>query len=142
LNLKYGWLLVQLRPRVLHRLQGRLRIHIPALKKVHHDFHDISTLLLKGFNFPEGIHDVSIDYRTGNLLILFNQELIIERQVLGWIHDIRHIVEYLFLKFINMEEAEIINSELKLKEFLSQVSNNGTVIDKNFRIPDDVWKTN
>jgi hypothetical protein len=38
-----------------------------------------------------------------------------------------------------MDENEIIISEMKLKQFLSEASKNGTVIDKKFVIPDDVW---
>lgn len=139
MSIKYGWLLLQLRPRVIHRLPGRLRIHIPALKKVNDHFHEIATILLKGFSLPDHVESVEVNYTTGNILVVFNPEMLAERQVLEWIFDIKAIVESIFLKFVNMPDNEIKTAQLKLLHFMKSASKNGSRIDSKFTIPNEIW---
>jgi hypothetical protein len=51
-----------MRPRVIHRLPGRMRIHIPALKKVTPEFAKITKSLLKGFKLPENFKSADVNF--------------------------------------------------------------------------------
>jgi hypothetical protein len=128
-----------MRPRVVHRLPGRLRIHIPALKNVSPDFHEIATALLRDFHFPKGVDDASVNYVTGNILVEYNRDYMPEAEILKWIIDIKNIVAVIFMKFISMHNGEMEKARIKLTHYLKTASQNGTVIDKTFKIPHDVW---
>ena len=139
MSLKNNWLTIQLRPRVIHRLPGRMRIHFPALQKINGNFHDIANVLLKGFRLPDHFSEVQINYITGNILIVYQVEKLVERQVMDWIFDIKKIVESIVLKFFNMDDEAIKISQIKLLHYLQDASQNGNVIDKKFNIPDEIW---
>jgi len=139
MNLNYRWLVIQMRPRVVHRLPGRLRIHIPALKKVDSEFHEISETLLYKFHLPEGIEIAKVNYISGNIVVNYDISITDERNVLIWILGIKKIFESAFMHFGKMKEDKIQNSVKKLQEYINSVSNNGTIIDQNFRIPDEIW---
>ena len=62
--------LIQLKFRVVHRLPGRLRVHVPALRQISTQFQNIVDVLINKFSYPVGIQDVGINYITGNLLFL------------------------------------------------------------------------
>jgi hypothetical protein len=128
-----------MRPRVIHRLPGRMRIHIPALKNVNSNFHEIATVLLEGFQLPEYLDDVQVNYITGNILVYFQYDKITEGQVMNWIFDIKSIVEKMFFKFLNMDDEEIKTAHSALYEYLSNASKNGHLIDEEFKIPDEIW---
>ena len=139
MNLNFRWLIMQMRPRVVHRIPGRLRLHIPALKKVESDFQEVSDTLISDFHLPAGIKLARINYISGNIVINYNPDITNERHVLVWILDVKKIFETTFLQFEKMDEERIQNSVFKLKEFLKSVSNNGTIIDQTFKIPDEIW---
>jgi len=130
---------MQMRPRVIHRIPGRLRLHIPALKKVEAEFQEVSNLLISDFHLPAGIKLARINYISGNIVINYDPDITDERHVLVWILDVKKIFETTFLQFDKMDEQRIQNSVNKLKEFLKSVSNNGTIIDQTFKIPDEIW---
>ena len=92
MNLRSGWLALQLRPRVIHRLPGRLRVHVPALRRVAVAFRELVDSLLVGFALPEGLHSVEVSYATGNLLIRYGCERIGEKEVLDWLLAVRRVV--------------------------------------------------
>ena len=52
---------------------------------------------------------------------------------------LKKIFETTFLQFEKMNEEKIQNSVFKLKEFFKSISNNGTIIDQTFKIPDEIW---
>lgn len=139
MNLKYSMLLLQMRPRVIHRIPGRLRVHIPAIKKVNGNFHEISTLLLNGFRFPDNFKEVNVNYITGNILIKYEFRELTERDVLDWLFEIKYIVERIFHKFVNMDDDEIKIAHNKLMSFLQQGSKNGILLNEDFQIPNEIW---
>jgi len=133
------WLLLQMRPRVIHRIPGRLRIHVPALKKVQPEYNDIVDSIFTKSHLPDGIEQTKINFITGNILVKYDLNEISEKNSLNWIFDIKKIAEDIFLKFLNLNDEEIIITKNKLLEYFKHVANNGTIISKGFTIPHEVW---
>ncbi len=139
MNLKQSWLIIQMRPRVIHRLPGRIRVHIPALKKVDDRFQEIVSVLLKGFTLPEHFNQVKITYATGSILVTYKHDKISERQIMNWVFDVKNIAESILMKFIDTDNEKISNKSIKLISYLEKASREGQIIDKKFRIPDEIW---
>lgn len=131
--------LLHLKPRVVHRLPGRVRVHIPALRNISSDFQKLVDVLLTKFSFPDGIGKVTINYITGNLLILYDEKCIQERSVLDWLNDLAVITSQIWIRFSNSTNGNAGITAKNLLNYFLEASNNGNILDKNFIIPDYVW---
>jgi len=140
MSLRNGWLALQLRPRVIHRLPGRLRVHVPALRRVAVAFREVVDSLLVGFALPEGIHSVEVSYATGNLLICYSCEQVGEKEVLDWLLVVRKVVGQVLERFADMDEDEEQKTGERLLGFFRSESERGTRIDGDFGIPDEIWR--
>lgn len=70
------------RVNVLHRLPGRLRLEISALRKVPPEKREFAQDLIKGMVLPEGISSIELSFVTGSVLLKYDPDRITERQVL------------------------------------------------------------
>jgi len=131
--------MLHLKPRVVHRLPGRMRVHIPALRQVSLEFQEIVDVLLTGFMYPEGIQKVTINYITGNLLILYDHQFIQEKSVLDWLAELSKITGQIWMRFKNAVNGNAQKIGENLLHYFAEASKNRTILDKNFNIPDHVW---
>jgi hypothetical protein len=131
--------LLHLKPRVVHRLPGRLRVHIPALRQVTSDFQNIVDVVVTKFSYPSGIEKVSINYITGNLLIHYNQNTIQESSVLVWLSELSMITGQIWMRLRNCTNGDAKSVGKNLLNYFIEASKEGNILDKNFIIPDYVW---
>jgi hypothetical protein len=131
--------MLHLKPRVVHRIPGRLRVHIPALRQVSEEFQNIVDVLVTKFSFPTGIEQVSTNYITGNLLILYDHTSAEEKAVLEWLSDLSMITGQIWIRFKNSTNGEVKEVGENLLHYFIKASKNGNILDKNFIIPDYVW---
>lgn len=139
MSLQSTWLSIQSRPRVIHRLPGRLRVHIPVIRQVTAEFQNISDHLLKKINLPEGIMSTDINYITGNVLVYYNADSIYENEVLNWIQDLKKIALDISSRLAILSDAEAEMRGKRLIEYFKEISKNGNILDKHFKIPEYVW---
>lgn len=76
LFLKWG-----LRIKVLHRLPGRLRLEVPALRKVPPERQEFARNLMDSVVLPAGITSVEASFLTGSVLLRYDPDAMTERQV-------------------------------------------------------------
>ncbi len=72
----------ELNPRVVHKLPGRLRLHVPALKRLAPLNGDVTPLIEDFLSLPGGVDTVSVNTRSGSVLIQYQTGDISEAQVL------------------------------------------------------------
>ena len=70
------------RVRVVHRLPGRVRLHIPLLAHVPEDWRGTLTIIEQVLRIPEGISEIRMEPRTGNVLIIYDAHLLMEQDIL------------------------------------------------------------
>lgn len=70
------------RVQVVHRLPGRLRLHVPLLGHVPEPWRGTLTIIEQILIIPEGISQVRIEPRTGNVLICYDTNLLLEKDIL------------------------------------------------------------
>ena len=73
------------RPRVVHRLPGRLRVNIPLLKRVPDEWKAAVAWIERVLAAPPGILAIQSDGRTGNVLLRYDPAEISEADLLQWL---------------------------------------------------------
>lgn len=139
MNIQKSYLAWKLRPKIIHQLPGRLRVHVPALLDVSKKFQRKADPLVKLFSLPKGIRSVQINFITGNMLIFYDIKTISEKKVFDWIHQLRYLtIEILNgLSRINNGKLPLVTE--RLMSFMNQVIEENIVLTKEIKIPEDVW---
>ncbi len=68
---------------VVHRLPGRLRLHVPLLRHVPDEWLGLVDLCERVLRMPPGIQRVRLEPRTGNALVEYDAGALQEDDVLG-----------------------------------------------------------
>jgi hypothetical protein len=79
------------RPRVVHRLPGRLRIHIPLLRRLQREHQGLADAVGALLTAPDGIEQVTVSLDSGNALLLFDQQQLTEGEVLDYLRGVLEI---------------------------------------------------
>ncbi len=126
-------------PRVIHRLPGRLRVHVPAMTKIPKEKRHLAESFKRFFLLAPGIQSVEISFTTNNLLFLYDQEQISEKEVLDWIRQLGKIVYQIWNRLSNVSEEELPQVTERIEKILKHSMKSRMVFDKEVTIPDDVW---
>ena len=88
--LEEGYLLLA-KPRVLHSIPGRMRLHFPLLKRLGTQYLRWADVLCKLLNTPEGIENVSSSHVSGTILLHYDPETLTEKEILSFIFAISRV---------------------------------------------------
>lgn len=80
-----------LRPRVVHALPGRLRVHLPLLKQVPAADADWVVRVARLLSAPDAIKDATPDLRTGNVLIQYDAHALTQGDVLRYLRGVTQL---------------------------------------------------
>lgn len=140
MSLTKAWLALQLRHRVVHRLPGRLRVHVPALKRVEPPYGPVVDALIPALARHEGVSGIEVSPTTGNLLIQYNPRALTEREVLDWLIEVRQCVADVMGRFARLDRAASERAATNLRAFLSDAAANGNKVEASSGIPESVWQ--
>lgn len=79
------------RPRVIHRLPGRLRIHVPLLRRLQREHQGLADAVASLLAVPEGMQRVEVNLDSGNALLLFDPQQLTEREILDYLRGVLDI---------------------------------------------------
>lgn len=113
-SLKYKFLFFSTAPRIVHSLPGRVRIHYPALARVSSRWHKFTAPLTELVNLKPGIHNTSIQPATGNVLITYDADVLVENDIFKWLENIINII------LDNIREYSSISEE-NLESLLNRI---------------------
>ena len=77
-----------LRPKVVHRLPGRLRVHLPILHQLPPNSGELPDLIEAVVAVPEQIRSAEVNLTTGNLLVGYDASRATEREVLEYLREL------------------------------------------------------
>lgn len=87
LLLKWG-----LRTRIVHRLPGRLRVEIAALRKIPAEKWELVRTIVDGAVLPLGVTSLEPSFITGSVVLTYDPEVMTEQNVLVAIREMSHAV--------------------------------------------------
>jgi len=114
--------------RITHRLPGRIRIHIPALRKLPEEWRIYLEPAAGLINMRKGIDTVKIQPVTGNLLITYDPDKIKEADIIQWL---KSLVAAFLKQEIPSKHFTDANIRLRLERLHDWLSRNGAMRDIN-----------
>ncbi|MFC1833267.1 HMA2 domain-containing protein [Thermodesulfobacteriota bacterium] len=134
LILRYG-----IRAKVMHRLPGRIRLKVEALRKIPAERQEFAAGVLRSLPMPSGVKAVEPSLVTANILVSYESEQISETRI------IEHTDWLIRLLAANWERlAEIPPDDPggvleKLSTYLRSRDGKGAESGREVEIPEDVW---
>ena len=128
------------RPRVIHALPGRLRLHVPSLKRWGHDHDELVSLVARLLTTPEGIYEVSPCVITGNVLILYDVDQLSENELVAFLASLLQIFKAHNAKLLQTQQVDLPVVEKRLRQWLSKSLSHRLYLDRGLRIPEDVFQ--
>ncbi len=86
------WMEFLLKYQVVHSLPGRLRLHVPIIKKIPPEWQVEDNVFFEFFQLIPGVKNVSFSYMTANVLMVYDESVINESQILLWIRRISEVI--------------------------------------------------
>ena len=131
-----SWLL---RPRVLHRLPGRLRLCFPALKQVDHVQREWAFVVRDLLGSPAEIQTVEVSLTTGSVLIRYRADQLTEKELLAFLRAVNHVVIRYWDRLAATPPAKLPDVLQRLGRAIRTGTRHRLVLDDNFEISEDVW---
>ena len=131
-----GWLL---RPRIVHRLPGRLRLSFPMLKKVDHAQRQWAFAWRDLLGSPAEIQTVEVNLTTGSVLIRYHADQLTEKELLAFLGSVNHVALRYWDRLAAIPPAKLPDVLRRLSHALNSATRHRLVLDKEFEISEDVW---
>jgi hypothetical protein len=129
------------RPTLIHRLPGRLRIHIPALTRLANGKRNGLPAIWRDLltNLP-GIQVAEVNLLTGNVLIRYNPAEQSEADVLAFLRALHRALIQHWDRLAATPAPELPRVGKRLIRAVLQARRHRLVLQHPVRIPDDVWR--
>ena len=125
-----------MKPRVVHSLPGRLRVHIPALTHLPEDMKPLAGKFQKIVEVSSTIDKASLNLRSGNILICYCQKRAKEDEVIGFLNRMLQLLLDNKDKF----SGQVRDLDVVVTNLCSYLKNS---ITPNLyfpkKVPEDVW---
>jgi hypothetical protein len=128
-----------LRPRVAHRLPGRLRLRIPALKRLPEDDGRPERMLQRLMQIADGVTDVRLDRHTGSVLVQYDDKLTGDDDIVAYLSGVMALVRKHFDQFSHVPPDRRDALADRLEAWLRTVAHRRAFLHHKLTIPDDVW---
>jgi hypothetical protein len=140
MNILNKGILLFLRPKVVHSIPGRMRLHVPLLKKLHNGNEDWVAAIVDLLKTPQGIDEVTPSLATGNILLRYDNDKLTESEILNFLNSITRIFHAHLDEFkrINGTDPHLIGP--RLESWLQNVLSHRLHLDDQLRIPPDVFQ--
>ena len=131
-----AWLL---RPRVVHRLPGRLRLRIPALKKLAQGQHPAVFSWRDLRVGPNRIQEIAVNLTTGSVLIQYSRDELTEAEVLRFVEALNRLALRHWKQFKAVPQEHRPEVLQRLVRELGRATRPRLAFNEDFVIPDHVW---
>jgi len=128
-----------LRPRIVHRLPGRLRLCLPALKQIDHVQREWAFVWRDLLGSPAEIETVEVNLTTGSLLIRYHADQLTEAELLAFLHAVNRLALRYWDRLAATPPAKLPSVLQRLVRAIRAGTRHRLVFDDKFEIPEDVW---
>ena len=78
--------------KVVHSIQGRLRLKVNNASKIPQEAKEYDKYVVQGLKMLDGIKDVEFNYITGSVVITYDTKKTYEEKIVKWINKVIDIV--------------------------------------------------
>lgn len=129
-----------LKPRVVHSIPGRLRLHSPLLKRARLENKEWVTLVSELINIPDGIDEVKTSVTTGSILLQYDSKKLTETEIVSFISSLTKIFQTHRQEFERLFEEHPSVIKDRLRSWLQNALSHRLHLDEQLRIPTDVFQ--
>jgi len=131
-----AWLL---RPTVVHRLPGRLRLRVPALTRLDDGQRICASFWRDLLAAPAEIEAVEVNVRTGSVLIRYRTAVLGEYELLAFIRSVNRLVLRHWDRLAAVRPDALPEVLERLLEVVRGAVRHRLVLDERIEVPQDVW---
>jgi hypothetical protein len=131
-----SWLL---RPRIVHRLPGRLRLYIPALKHVDPAQREWALVWRDLLASPDEIQTVQVNLTTGSVLIRYHADQLAEKELLAFLRAINRLALRHWDRLATTPPTELPHVLRRLVRAIRAGTRHRLALDEKLEISEDVW---
>lgn len=128
-----------LRPRIVHRLPGRLRLCLPALQQLDHAHPEWAFVWRDLFGSPAEIQSVQVNLTTGSLLIRYHADQLTEAELLAFLGAVNRLALRYWDRLAATPPAELPQVLRRLVCAIRAGTRHRLVLDEKLEISEDVW---
>jgi len=128
-----------LRPRTVHRLPGRLRVSIPALKRMDHVQREWAFVWRDLLVGPTEIEKVEVNLTTGSVLIRYHADRLTESELLAFLRAANRLVLRHWDRLAAAPTDKLPGVLKRLVRVMRDATRRRLVLDEKVEIPEDVW---
>lgn len=128
-----------MKSRVLHRLPGRVRVEIPALRRIPSENRDLAYVLIKAIPRPRGLKNLKPSFITGNVLLEYDQHVTTEAHILEHIDALVSLAVKYRNKMARVNAQSLPRVLVRLQELLTNCDTASHAYLKEVVISEDVW---
>jgi hypothetical protein len=127
-----------LRPKALHKLPGRIRVHMPLLKRLPLDSLAAAQATARLLSAPDGIDEAVPSVKTGNVLVRYDAGRVSEEDVLRYLRSVTEIFVANRDRLTGLDAERLRAAEDRIRDWLTQNITYRLELRGDLRIPDEV----
>ena len=128
-----------LRPRIVHRLPGRLRLRVPVLTQVDHVQREWAFAWRNLLGSQAEIETVEVNLTTGSVLIRYHADQLTEKELLAFLRAVNRLALRHWDRLAAIPKSELPRILRQLGLAIRAGARHRLVLDDQFEIPEDVW---
>jgi len=129
-----------LRPTVVHRLPGRIRLRIPALARLQDGQRERAVVWRDLLGSLPDLDVTEVNLTTGSVLLNYDPAQLGEPDVLAYLNAVHRVVLRHWDRLAATPAARLPRVLRRVIRILRQATHHRLVLDATVRIPDDVWR--
>ena len=135
-DLVFAWLL---RPRVVHGLPGRLRVHVPLVRRLSGEEADEVGAWSNLLAALDGIDSAELSPVTGNVLIQYDCDRVSEQEILAFIQGFSRLACRFRDRIAALPAYRRPIVLDRLREYVRDALRHKVVFDHEVELPADLW---
>ena len=128
-----------MRPRVVQRRAGRVRVHFRLMRDLPEQHQDFARQVLALVCLPAPVASAEPDFRAGDLLIHYDATRAAESTVLAYLRSLMRLLDREWDPLTAVPMAHLPDVLARFSRVLEQAVARASTLPNNLHIPDDVW---
>ncbi|MGO9311111.1 MAG: HMA2 domain-containing protein [Syntrophobacteraceae bacterium] len=127
-------------PKVIHRVPGRLRVSVPAIRRIPSQFNGMADRLMDKVRLANGIKTVDLNFISGNVLIHYHVNQTDEAGVMRWLNDLYVFLVNIQKRIAKLPESAKQKAASQVFGYLENADSDCIDLEKKEAIVEAIWQ--